>query len=143
MHLPVLLLVALALTVGLVAGCGDDDSDTGDGDLAPAAETAATPDLTRYCELVEQLGRAGEELFAEVESNPDASREDFEAAELELVEGQALTLEELTSVAPEEISADVELVVLSLRARAGLVEQAPAGAAAAEKRVTTFEKQNC
>ncbi len=143
MHRSWLLVALLAVAVWLGAGCGGDDSDPEDADSAPAAEGAPAPDLNHYCELVAQLSRAGEELFAEVESDPNAAAEEFEAAELELVETQAETLTDLQSVAPSEISADVELVVRSLRARAGLEEQAPSGAGEAEKRVRAFEKRNC
>ena len=131
------LLVALCL-----GGCGGDD-DESQPSTAGGAQTAETADLGRYCELVGELDQAGQAVFAEVESDPNATREDFEAAEREFVESQAQTLEELTETAPSAISADAGLVVESLRARAGLVAEAPPGAGQAESRVRAFEKQNC
>jgi hypothetical protein len=128
----------VALCLG---GCGGDDDESQPS--TAGAQSAETADLGRYCELVGELEEAGRAVFAEVESDPNATQEDFEAAEREFVESQAQTLEELTETAPSAISADAGLVVESLRARAGLVDEAPPGAGQAESRVRAFEKQNC
>ena len=134
-------LIAPLLLALCLGGCGGDDDESQPSTVG--AQTAETADLGRYCELVGELDQAGRAVFAEVESNPNATREDFEAAEREFVESQAQTLEELTETAPSAISADAGLVVESLRARAGLVDEPPPGAGQAESRVRAFEKQNC
>ena len=130
------LVLALAASILVAVGCGDDDEG--------ADESAAGPDVERFCELSAEGDRAGEEAFRDLENDPQASKADFEAAEREFVESNQALFDELVEVAPEEISGDVDTLIASVRARAGLgpeVDEAEAGAA--EKRVTAFEKQNC
>jgi hypothetical protein len=133
-----LALVAL-LALGLVAaGCGDDD------DEETAAQTEATADVDRYCELARQLDKAGEKQFAQLEEQ-ELSRKEFEEAEVELFREHEAELEELQQVAPPEIQADVETLVARFRARAGLGDDAPTvkQEEVAEERVTQFEEENC
>jgi hypothetical protein len=126
-----LVLLAAALT-----GCGDDDS--GDG------EPAAQADVGRYCKISKQLDRAGQKQFEELEQDPNATPKDFAAAERRLVEENEDLLAELQQVAPNEIREDVAVLIASLRARAGITEgPAPKKTAAAEKKITSFEKANC
>lgn len=130
------LVLALAASSFLAIGCGDDENGAG--------EDVAGPDLERYCELSAELDRAGEEAFRDLENDPQATAEDFKAAERDLVEDNEEQLDEIVQAAPEEISQDAETLQASLRARAGLggdVDEAEA--AAAEKRVQAFDKENC
>ena len=132
----VALVLALASLSVLAIGCGDDDESAG--------KAVEGPDVERYCELSAELDRAGSESFRELEKDPQASKADFEAAEREFVESNQANLDETAQVAPEEISQDVETLIASLRARAGLgteVDEAEAGSA--EKRVQAFEQENC
>ncbi len=129
------LLLALALPA-----CGDDEEST-----TSSEESAAVPDLERYCELSLELDAAGEETFAELENDPDATRADFEQAEQELIEDNAANLDEIQSVAPDEIQADVETLIAGLQVRAGLASEGPPEeeAASAEERLDEFETANC
>lgn len=126
-------LILLGLVAGaLAAGCGDDDDET------------AAADLQKYCALSEELDRAGGDAFRELEQDPDATPEDFEAAEREFVDSHEAQIDELQAVAPLEIAEDVQTLAESVRARAGLgaeVDEEEAGAA--EERVQGFEKQTC
>ena len=127
---------AFAAAVLLGFGCGGDEEGE--------TETAPGPDLARYCELSAEADRAGDAAFAGLESDPEATREDYEAAEREFVEDNQALLDELGEVAPVEISQDLEIMIAGIRARAGLGPSVDeADAVPAEKRVQTFEKQNC
>lgn len=117
-------------------GCGDDDGDEGAPD--------ATASVERYCELYSRArsGR-GEEIFEELEKDPDATPKDFEAAVRQLVEENEASLEVLQQVAPAEIKGNVAILVEALRARAGLLADVPPDADAADTPIRKFEKQNC
>jgi hypothetical protein len=119
----------------LAAGCGDADEDT----------SGATVDIARYCEITQQLDEAGTEEFEELEQDPDATREDFEAAERRLYEENEDLIAEGQRVAPPEIQDELEILVAGLRSRAGLGDEAPdrADARAAERAIEKFEKENC
>jgi hypothetical protein len=125
---------ALAL---VAAGCGDDDEDT------TPEPTAPTADVGRYCELAQELDRAGTKHFKPLEQR-DASRKQFEAAEREFAEQNAELFDEIQQVAPAEIQAEIEVLVAGQRARAGLAE-APdhKEERAAERTVQQFEQRNC
>ena len=127
----------MLLAVIAIAACGDDDDE--------AADTTASADVGRYCELTQQLDEAGQEAFRELEQDPDATENDFEKAEADFVRQHEAELDELTDVAPEEIQDDVSVVLAALRGRAGLEEQPPADqeAAKAERAITRFERENC
>ena len=126
------LLVASALTA-VAVGCGEDGGD----------ETAAA-DVERYCELTAELDRAGTKALAKLERDPEATDEDFERAERELVQSHEAEIEEVQDVAPSEIAESVRMQVRAIRARAGLSEPVDeAEARVAERRVQQFEKQNC
>jgi hypothetical protein len=125
--------IASALMLGTI-GCGDDDSEE-----APEA----TASVERFCELSRELDRAGEEQFEALEEDPNATREDFEAAERELVEENEDALEEIQEAAPAEINDDVAVLVEALRARAGLADEMPSDADEAERRINGFEEENC
>jgi len=127
-----LALLALALCVALLAGCGDDDDST------------ASADPQRYCGLVRELERAGQETFAKVEQQPNATAKDFEAAERQFVKDNEARLQELEQAAPEAVRPDVAILLDATRGRAGLGPPVPEGeSGAAERRVQTFEKRNC
>ena len=98
----VLALIAL-LAVFAIAACGDDDDE--------AAETTASADVDRYCELTKQLDEAGSEAFRELEQDPKATEKDFEEAEADFVRQHQAELDELAEVAPEEIQDDVPVLV--------------------------------
>ena len=124
----------------LLVGCGDDD----ESESTTTTTAAAAPDVERYCELVTELEAAGDEIFGALEQDGSATPEDFQQAELELLEENEALFDELQEVAPDEIQADVETLVAGLRVRAGLEEgTSPGDVGAAEKRVREYEKQNC
>lgn len=134
-----LLLLALALGVALPA-CGDDDDDGGGGD----GGEPAVADLGRYCALSKELDEAGTEAFRELEQDPEAKEEDFEAVEREFVEAHEQQLEEIVAVAPAEIKDDIGVLLSSIRGRAGLGPEVPESESnPAEERVTAFEEENC
>jgi hypothetical protein len=137
---PKLVLACVLVAPAFLAGCGDDASDT-----STTTEAAAAADPTRYCELTEELDAAGEEIFAPLEQDQNATREDFEQAEAQLVEENQGQLEQIQQVAPPEIRPDVETIVSALYVRAGLEEAGPSNSevGAAEKRLDAFEKENC
>lgn len=100
----------------------------------------ATATTRRFCFLARSWSCPTREL----EQDPDATPEDFEAAEREFVDSHEAQIDELQAVAPLEIAEDVQTLAESLRARAGLgaeVDEEEAGAAA--ERVQGFEKQTC
>jgi len=121
-----------------MAACGDDDNDE-------AADTTASADVGRYCELTKQLDEAGSEAFRELEQDPKATQKDFEEAEADFVRQHEADLDELAEVAPEEIQDDVPVLVAGLRGRAGLEEQPPDDQELkkAERAITRFERTNC
>jgi hypothetical protein len=135
-----LVLACVLVAPAFLAGCGDDDSDT-----SATTEAAAAADSARYCELTEELDAAGEKIFAPLEQDQNATPEDFEQAEAQLVEENQDQLEEIQQVAPPEIQPDAETIVSALYVRAGLEEAGPSSSevGAAEKRLDAFEKENC
>ena len=130
------LAIALTLTLGLVA-CGDDDEG---GD-----ETNGSADLARYCELSQELDEAGSEAFKELEQDPNATPEDFARAEADLVKEIDQQLDEIATIAPDEIQEEAQILVASVRARGGLGDQPPdeQEAQEAEAAIQRFEKENC
>jgi hypothetical protein len=138
--------LAFVLCAVAFAACGDDDDGSTSTVAAPdPGPSAAAPDPARYCELSRELDRAGSEAFEALESDPNTTREDIEAAERSLVETNEDTLNEIQEVAPPEIQDQVATLILSLRARAGLTDDQVdrAAAAQAEEAIATFERQNC
>ena len=133
-----LVLIVLMLSILSAVACGDDDDDE-------AGETTASADVDRYCELTQQLDKAGSEAFRELEQDPDATEQDFEQAEAEFVRQNEAELDELAEVAPEEIQEEVAVVLASLRGRAGLEEQPPDDQMSqkAEQALQRFERENC
>ena len=134
--------IALAALIALLglAACGGDDND----DERAGRDTAAAPDVGRYCQLAKELDAKGEEHFASL--GEDASPKEFQAAERRFVERYRAQLDELHRVAPTEIKADVDKVLAAMRQRAGLTTTTEVGereAAAAEKRIQAFEKREC
>ena len=129
------LICLLAALAAVAIGCGGDDGDDESNDVTAGAE--------RYCELTKELDAAGQEEFEALEDDPDATREDFEAAERALYEENEAQIEEAQEVAPPEIADDVEVLVEALRARAGLGGQVPANAGEADQRVQEYEAENC
>ena len=127
----------MLLAVFALAACGDDDDE--------AAETTASADVDRYCDLTKQLDEAGSEAFRELEQDPNATEKDFEEAEADFVRQHEDELDELAQVVPDEIEEDAQVLLASLRGRAGLEEQPPDEdeAEKAERAVTRFEKRNC
>jgi hypothetical protein len=131
------IVIAALLVLSSLAACGSD----GDGEGRAVATTAS---LERYCELTAELNRAGEDAFRELEQDPDATPEEFEAAERDLVEDQEAKIQDLQDAAPTEIAEEVQTLFDALHARAGLgppVDETEA--ASAERRVQDFEKRSC
>ena len=128
----------LASLVLSLSACGDDDE-------AQTTVAGTEPDLERYCEIAQQLDAAGSDEFEALEQDPNATREDFEAAERSLVEDNEELLAEVEAVAPEEIQEDVEILIGGLQARAGLTDEGPPRSEElrAERAIGEFEKQNC
>lgn len=127
-------LIVMALALGLTA-CGDDGGGGG---------AASGPDPDRYCELVEVLEKAGSEAFDEVESDENATDEDFAAASKAFTESVKDEFDELIKVAPADISDDVKTLIASIRGRAGLGDEVDdKEASAAEERITAWEEENC
>ena len=126
----------MLLAVFAMAACGDDDDEP--------ADTNASADVDRYCELTNQLDEAGSEAFRELEQDSEATQKDFEEAEADFVRQHEAELDELAEVAPEEIQDDVPVLLAGLRGRAGL-EEPPDDQELkkAEKAITRFERQNC
>lgn len=136
-----LTVLVAVIASGLVA-CGDEDQNT----TAPPEQegTADEGDTDRYCSLVEALDRAGARFFRKLEQEEGATQKDFEKAEAEFVKAHEDEIEELGEAAPSEIRTEVETLLASLRARAGLGPDVNARETrAAERRVQRFEKSNC
>jgi hypothetical protein len=129
------ILIALILAVALSA-CGEGDE---------AEPTTAQSDLARYCDLSRELDQAGQEQFQSLEDDPDATGEDFAAAERALVEENEDALNEIQEIAPPEIRDHAVTLVTALRVRAGVSDAQidPADAEDAEKAIDDFEKENC
>jgi hypothetical protein len=136
LHVRLLALIVL-LAVFAVAACGDDDDD--------GADTTASADVGRYCELTKQLDEAGSEAFRELEQDPEATEKDFEEAEADFVRQNEAELAELAELAPKEIQDDVPVLLAGLRGRAGLEEQPPDDQEVkrAERAIARFERENC
>lgn len=138
-----LIVTVTAITAMVLTACGEDDND------APVAqptqeEVAGEGDLELYCSLAQKLDRAGSKFFKELEQDEEATQEDFEKAEAEFVTTHQADIEELAEAAPSEIRADVDILIASLKARAGLgPEVDEKEAQSADKRVQQFEKENC
>jgi hypothetical protein len=124
----VAMIPVLALA-GLV-GCGDDDDE-------------AHGDPDRYCELSREMDQAGDEAFAELEEDEDATEQDFARAERAFLEAHSDEFDEIREVAPDEIRADVDTLLDAVRARAQGSEESSPEADEAEQHVTEFEDQNC
>jgi hypothetical protein len=155
--------IATCACLALAACGGDDAAETTAG--APAETAATTPeraagpettasetavvsapagDADRYCALARELDASGEKFFADL--GEDATAAEYEAAERAFVEASQDTLEELRTVAPAEISADVPILLAALFQRAGLpadIAVDEAQSSAAEERIRAFEDANC
>ena len=128
-HLTAVALAALALAPAL-GGCGDEDP-----------EVAGDP--VRYCALTAELDALGESIFGALPRTAGAA--EFAAAERLLVRRAGERLDELERVAPEEIRADVPVLIEGLRMRAGIAgaDVGEAEAAAAEERIVAYEERAC
>lgn len=118
--------------VTAIAACGDDDDAEGD--------------VERYCEILDELEVRGNEIFEGLESDPDASDEDFEAAERDFVESSEDEFEELVETAPEDLREDVRTVLDGIRQRGGLEvdnEVSEEEEAAADEQVRAFAEAEC
>jgi hypothetical protein len=138
MHRPLIAaLLPLVLALGL-AGCGDDEDDGGGGPTRADA-------IERYCRLSAELENAGEDIFRELEADPQATQEDFRRAEAEFVRRYEDELNAIAEAAPAEIAEDAAVLTETVRARAGLTEEPPdeQAAAKAERAINRFEKENC
>ena len=134
---PTVLLVLAAAALGAGA-CGSDDDDE-------AAPERAAGDPARYCALVAALERRGEEVFADLERDDDATPAEFEDAERRFVTEAAQDLAALQRAAPAALRGDVATFVAAMRGRGGLDDTPPseARASAAEKRMRAHEERAC
>lgn len=125
-------IAALALVFGLAACGGDDESD----------ETAS---LERYCELSAELDELGQDEFAALSDDPDATDEDFENLQSDLITDNEEIFEEVREIAPDEISDEVETLVSATLARADLSDEefTEGQINDAEQAVLAFEEDNC
>ena len=123
----------VAVLAGVVAGCGDDDDSSSEGDVE------------RYCELVDELDQAGSEAFESLEGDETATDEDFAEAERQFIEDNADAFEELEEVAPDEIADDIDtlLEAQAERAAGGEQEETSEDVSDAEERVGEFEDEHC
>lgn len=115
---------------------------SGGAEEGGAAAVAGGPDVDRYCELKQQLDRAGADFFRE---QRDVSRQEFQRAGREFLREQAAPLEELQQVAPGGIQDDIRIFVQSARAFLGGAEAGPAPSRgrAAERRLASFDRKSC
>lgn len=127
------LLFPTVILIGGMAIMGCDDNDE------------SGSNVTRYCDLTAELDQAGEEVFAELEADPDATEEDFMEAERQFIEDHRADLDELRDVAPDEIAADVDTLLDTLLevAEGNLEARESEEAQQAEERITQFEEENC
>ena len=124
----------LCLAVGAY-GCGDDEEKG-----APSAGSNSA----EYCEVVARADRAGDKAFSALESDPNATQAQYQAAERNFVEENSELFDELIAVAPAEIADDVKTLVAAQRGLAGVGPSVPqAKVHAAEQRVKAFEAKNC
>ena len=121
----------VAVLAGVVAGCGDDDDSSSEGDVE------------RYCELVDELDQAGSDAFEGLDET--STDEDFAEAERQFLEDNADAFEELEDVAPEEIADDIDTLLEAQEERAagGEQEETSEDVSDAEERVGEFEDENC
>ncbi len=122
-------------TVFLTGACGEDG-----GAVDQATGQASGGDSQRYCELVQELDAAGEEIFADVAEDDPAA---LQAAERQLVEENQDTLDQLEEAAPPAIAEDVATYTDGFRARAQGESYDEAAVSAAEERVLAFEEGAC
>lgn len=87
-------------------------------------------------ELTAELEQHGQEIFGALPE--DASDEELVAAERRLLQESEERLDELVTVAPEEISDDLETFVTAFRARAAGEE-----ADASDGAILAWEEENC
>jgi hypothetical protein len=135
--------LVLALFLGACGGSDDDDSP-------PESATPTTPveaqagDVTSFCELTEELDKAGGKFFAELEKDDNATAKDYQEAEKAFAEAHKDDFAELAAVAPPEVREDVAVVLASISARAGIGPKVPQKeATAAEDDLRKFEDANC
>lgn len=128
---PAVRLLALILVAATLA-CGDDGPE----------KTSNPGDLRRYCDLTAELNRAGTEFFSGL--SPDAGEKAFERAQGEFVRLHEAELNEVVSVAPEEIRADTSTVIAAQKATAGLGPEVPDGERLeAEGHVRAYLAEHC
>lgn len=125
--------VMMAMAAVALSAC--DGGEQGGMELAEA---------DRYCELTQQLDRAGEQ---EIEIDFEAATPDPEAVQAEFSDFLADNsddIEELERIAPPEISDDVAALTESMRTVAETGELGAFDASAeAEERIREFENQVC
>lgn len=137
------LVSVLVLAFGLAA-CGEDEIPDGDAGASGDQVTGEAGNPELYCELVAELEEAGAAAFDEVESNKDATDEDYANAERAFVEDNQENLDALVEAGPDEIAEDVRVLIDSIRGRANLGPKVPQKeATAAEQRITAYEEENC
>lgn len=128
-----MLLLSATVASGLAA-CGDDEDST-----------AAAPDLDRYCELVAGLDAASSAVFGELEQDQDLSDADIAEAQQQVLDENEELIDEMQSVAPDEIRDDVELSIESTRTRAEQedTEIPEQDVVDANLRLQEFRRQEC
>ncbi len=135
----------------LATACANDSSTSSSTDKpAQSATTSSAPapapapyDPQPYCEITQQLEKAGERAFSGLDRN--ATSMDYEAAERAFVLDNADLLDELVAMAPPELTDEITTFLTAMRQRAGLEGSGVTARAAteAEEKLLEFEKQHC
>ena len=126
-------LIFTAACLATAGGCGDDDQ-------ASVEATGAAS----YCELAATADRAGDEAFAALEANPDATDRQYAQAERKFIRENRDLFHSLIAAAPSELQSDLRTLVAAQRALAGFGEGPDRSAIqAAERRVKAFERSEC
>ena len=128
-------LAATLIVFGTAAGCGDDKE---------SGEPTAASGSSSYCALSNQLDQAGTHAFSALESNPNATDAQYQAAERRFVEQNSEKFDRLIATAPASIQADVKTLVAAQRGMAGAGPAVPqAKVQGAEQRVKRYEASSC
>lgn len=137
-------IAACAMAAALLAGAGCGRGATTATETGTGTEPTASAE--RFCTIAQELDTAGNEVFAELENDPDASQEDYAAAERRFYREHAGEIDDLIAAAPTEIRESVEVATAAGRERAGIEVDQPASdkqAEQADREISAWEEENC
>ena len=103
-------LLIIVATLGLV-GCGDDDDNDTNASTDDTTDTAASGDLATYCEKTYEVETLGEPEVDFETASPEEQATAIKAFVTEKVKPLAA---EIQAVAPDEVSADVDVLVATV-----------------------------